>query len=314
MRFRRRSEASVSPDRVVAGAMVTCVLVWVWGLGASGPATAEVPAPGGERKAFKVCADPHDLPSSDETRQGYENKIAQLFADDLELPIEYTWFPQRLGFIRNTLRSTDTAGGAYKCDIVMSVPANFELAATTRPYYRSTWTMVYVKGRGLDEIRSAQDLAALPPERRKGLRIGLFDRGPAALWVARHGLMEQAIPYPIMSGDARAYPGQIIEKDLIDDTINLTFVWGPIAGYYAKRAKGHEIVVIPMQSEPGIRFDFAIAMAVRHGEKVWKDQIQGLIDKHRAAIRAILLDYGVPLLEQEEGLKQGEGMEPSARP
>ena len=87
----------------------------------------------------------------------------------------------------------------------------------------------------------------------------------------------------------------------MNDTINVTFVWGPIAGYYAKRvkgheAKGHELVVIPMPSEPGIRFDFAIAMAVRHGEKAWKDQVQGLIDKHRADIRAILLDYGVPLL------------------
>jgi mxaJ protein len=115
--------------------------------------------------------------------------------------------------------------------------------------------------------------------------------------VATHSLMEQAVPYPIMSGDPRAYPGEIIEKDLVKDTINVTFVWGPIAGYYAKRIKGHELVVIPMPSEPGIRFDFAIAMAVRHGEKAWKDQVQGLIDKHRADIRAILLDYGVPLLE-----------------
>ena len=91
----------------------------------------------GPRTALKVCADPHDLPSSDEGLGGYENKIAQLFADDLKLPIEYTWFPQRMGFIRNTLRSTETEGGGFKCDIVMSVPANFELAATTKPYYRS---------------------------------------------------------------------------------------------------------------------------------------------------------------------------------
>lgn len=250
------------------------------------------------RKVFKVCADPHSLPSSDQGRTGFENKIAQLFADDLKLPIEYTWFPQRMGFIRNTLRSTDTGDGAFKCDIVMSVPATFELAATTKPYYRSAWTMVYVKGRGLDDVRSAADLIALPPERKKALKIGLFDRSPAALWVARHGLMERSIPYPIMSGDALAYPGEIIEKDLVKDTINLTFVWGPIAGYYAKRVPGHEIAVIPMYSEPGIRFDFAIAMAVRHGEKAWKDQVEGLIDKHRAGIRTILLDYGVPLFEE----------------
>ncbi len=295
MRLRSRSQPGAPLGRSFLGLVLAGV--FVSGLGAIRPAGAEAPVPS-ERKAFKVCADPHDLPSSDEGRQGYENKIAQMFADDLDLPIEYTWFPQRLGFIRNTLRSTEIPGGAFKCDIVMSVPANFELAATTKPYYRSSWTMVYVKGRGLDDVRSGKDLVVLSPERKKGLRIGLFDRGPAALWVARHGLMGQAIPYPIMSGDARAYPGQIIEKDLIDDTINLTFVWGPIAGYYAKRARGQELVVIPMQSEAQIQFDFAIAMAVRHGEKAWKDQVQGLIDKHRAEIRAILLEYGVPLLEQ----------------
>ena len=299
MRFRSVCEPIVSLGRSVAGPLLVCALAWgLWGIR---PVAAEDPAEG-VRTSFKVCADPHNLPSSDEGLGGYENKIAQVFADDLKLPIEYTWFPQRMGFIRNTLRSTETAGGGFKCDIVMSVPANFELAATTKPYYRSSWVMVYVKGRGLDDIRSPQDLAGLSAERRKGLRIGLFDRSPAALWVASHGLMGQAVPYPIMSGDARAYPGEIIEKDLVNDTINVTFVWGPIAGYYAKRvkgheAKGHELVVIPMPSEPGIQFDFAIAMAVRHGEKAWKDQVQGLIDKHRADIRTILLDYGVPLLE-----------------
>lgn len=294
MRFRSVSERIVSLGRSVAGPLL--VSAFALAPGAIFAADAEGPVEG-PRTVLKVCADPHDLPSSDEGRQGYENKIAQMFADDLKLPIEYTWFPQRMGFIRNTLRSTETAGGGFKCDIVMSVPANFELAATTKPYYRSSWVMVYVKGRSLDDIRSAQDLAGLPAERRKGLRIGLFDRSPATLWVATHGLMEQAVPYPIMSGDPRAYPGEIIEKDLVNDTINTTFVWGPIAGYYAKRVKGHELVVIPMPSEPGIRFDFAIAMAVRHGEKAWKDQVQGLIDKHRADIRAILLDYGVPLIE-----------------
>jgi mxaJ protein len=295
MRFRSVSERIVSLGRSVAGPLLVSAFALAPGAIVVA-ARAEGPVEG-PRKAFKVCADPHNLPSSNEELQGYENKIAQLFADDLKLPIEYTWFPQRMGFIRNTLRSTETEGGGFKCDIVMSVPANFELAATTKPYYRSSWVMVYVKGRGLDDIRSPQDLARLPPELRKALRIGLFDRSPAALWVANHGLMEQAVPYPIMSGDARAYPGEIIEKDLVGDTINVTFVWGPIGGYYAKRVKGHELVVIPMPSEPGIRFDFAISMAVRHGEKAWKDQVQGLIDKHRGDIRAILLDYGVPLLE-----------------
>ncbi|MFH0351591.1 MAG: quinoprotein dehydrogenase-associated putative ABC transporter substrate-binding protein [Chromatiales bacterium] len=247
--------------------------------------------------AFRVCADPYSLPSSDKDQQGFENKIAQLFAGDLKLPLEYTWFPQRIGFIRNTLRSNDAADGRYKCDIVMGVPTNFELAATTKPYYRSTWAMVYVKGRGWDDVKSQEDLVKLPVERKKALRIGLFDRSPAALWLIKNDMMENIIPYQIMSGDARAYPGEIIEKDLVGDEINLTFVWGPIAGYFAKQVRSPEIAVIPMRSEPGIRFDFSIAMAVRFGEKDWKQQIQALIDKHRERIRAILAEYGVPLLE-----------------
>ncbi|MGH8520715.1 MAG: quinoprotein dehydrogenase-associated putative ABC transporter substrate-binding protein [Gammaproteobacteria bacterium] len=256
-----------------------------------------VPEDQDQRKALKVCADPYSLPSSNKEQQGFENKIAQLFAGDLKLPLEFTWFPQRIGFIRNTLRSNDAADGRYKCDIVMGVPANFELAATTKPYYRSTWTMVYVKGRGWDDVKSQEDLVKLPDERKKALRIGLFDRSPAAMWLIKNDMMENIIPYQIMSGDARAYPGEIIEKDLVNDKINLTFVWGPIAGYFAKRIQSPEIAVIPMRSEPGIRFDFSIAMAVRFGEKDWKQQIQALIDKHRKMIRGILEAYGVPLLE-----------------
>jgi mxaJ protein len=251
----------------------------------------------GRRTAFKVCADPYSLPTSNREQQGYENKIAQLFAHDLGLPLQYEWFPQRLGFIRNTLKNNDTPDGGYKCDLVMGVPEKFELAATTKPYYRSTWAMVYVKGRGLDEIRLPQDLINLPPEKKSRLRIGVFDQSPAAHWLYQHGLMVYAIPYPIMSGDARAYPGQIIEKDLVDDKINLTFVWGPIAGYFAKQIKAHEIVVIPMRSEDTIKFDYGIAMAVRFGEKAWKEQITQLIDKHKEEIRAILANYGVPLME-----------------
>ncbi len=250
-----------------------------------------------QRKALKVCADPYSLPSSNKEQQGFENKIAQLFAGDLKLPLEYTWFPQRIGFIRNTLRNNDAADRRYKCDIVMGVPANFELAATTKPYYRSTWTMVYVKGRGWDDIKSQEDLVKLPVERKKALRIGLFDRSPAAMWLIKNNMMENIIPYQIMSGDARAYPGEIIEKDLVSDKINLAFVWGPIAGYFAKRVQSPEVVVIPMRSEPGIKFDFSIAMAVRFGEKDWKQQVQALIDKHREQIRAILAEYSVPLLE-----------------
>jgi quinoprotein dehydrogenase-associated probable ABC transporter substrate-binding protein len=245
---------------------------------------------------FKVCADPYSLPSSNKKEEGYENKIAKLFADDLGVPLEFVWFPQRMGFIRNTLRNNDTPDGSYKCDIVMGVNEHFDIAATTKPYLHSAWSMVYIKGRGLDGIKSQDDLKNISPDLKDKLKIGIFDRSPAAEWVFNYDLMENITPYQSMMGDARAYPGQIIEDDLVEDKINLTFVWGPIAGYFAKQITDHDVVVIPMRSEDNIRFNHRITMAVRFGEKEWKEQINQLIDKHQDAINAILTEYGVPLL------------------
>ena len=249
-----------------------------------------------ERKALRVCAPPHNMPISAKTEQGYENKIAELFAEKLGLPLEYVWFPQRIGFIRNTLRFNNTPDESYICDIVMGVIENFELAATTQPYLRSTWAMVYVKGRGLDFIQSQDDLKGLTDEQKSKLRIGVWDKGPAPDYVYLRGLMDYATPYQIMSGDTERNAGRIIEDDLIQDKINLTFVWGPIAGYYAKTIKDHEIVVIPMRDELRIPFEYQISMAVRYGENEWKEQVNQLIDDNREEIDRILDDFGVPKL------------------
>jgi len=249
------------------------------------------------RTAFKVCADPNALPESNEKEEGFENRIAKVFADDLGLALKYEWFPKRIGFIRHTLKNDETPDGSYKCDVVMGVVEGFDRADNTRPYYHSTWAMVYAKGRGLDDIRSQEDLANLPEDRKKQLRIGLFDRGPATDWAFKHGLIDYMVAYSGMDADLANYPGRIIEQDLLEDKINVTFVWGPVAGYYARKIqkeKDQEIVVIPMQSEPGIKFDFRFAMAVRFGEKEWKQQINDLIEKHADDIRAILSEYNIP--------------------
>ena len=252
--------------------------------------------PAQERKAFRVCAPPHNMPLSTKAEEGWENKIAQLFAGKLGLPLEYVWFPQRIGFIRNTLRFNNNADESFICDIVIGVIDNFELAATTKPYLRSSWTMVYVKGRGLDFIKSQADLKNLTDEQKSILRIGLWDKGPAPDYIYLRGLMDYATPYQMMSGDTERNAGRIIEEDLIEDKINLTFVWGPIAGYYAKQIKDHEVVVSPMKNELRIPFEYQISMAVRHGEKQWKEQINGLIDDNQDEINKILDEYGVPRL------------------
>lgn len=255
-----------------------------------------------ERKALKVCADPAQPPSSTKNLDGYENRIAELFGKSLGLPVEYTWFPQRIGFIRNTLKNDQTEDGEFKCDLVMTVPDGFELAAPTIPYFRSAWVMVYVKGGPFDAVKSPADLAALPAETKAQLKIGLFDRSPAAVWLAEHNLTDYMTPYQSMNGDIQDYPGRIIEQDLVDGKINLTFVWGPVGGYAAKRVKeekGIELAVIPMESTPTLKFDFTMSMAVRHADKAWKAQINELIVQHKAEIQAILDDLGVPQLPIE---------------
>jgi quinoprotein dehydrogenase-associated probable ABC transporter substrate-binding protein len=282
-------------------------LVTAFALGAALGARAQDPnpQPQGEpepppRTAFKVCEDPNSLPFSNAKSEGFENKIAELFARDLGLPVKYYWFPNRMNFIRNTLRfklPTDD----YPCDIVMGVPAEFDQVSVTRPYYRSTYAIVYPKGKALDGVRSSDDLLALPPEKLKALRIGLYDKSPASMWLVRHRIVDLGRPYQIMNANPDEGPGQDIERDLDAGRIDAAIVWGPIAGYFARHQHSPEFVVAPMKSEPDIPMDFAIAMGVRYGEPHWKGQVEGLIAKHQDEIRGILADYGVPLVADKPG-------------
>jgi quinoprotein dehydrogenase-associated probable ABC transporter substrate-binding protein len=272
------------------------LVLWATALISGGVAAQQAESPA--RAAFKVCQDPNNLPFSNDAGQGIENKLAELFARDLGLPVSYFSFPQRMAFIRNTLRYK-LPGEDYRCDIVMGVPAGFDQVSVTQPYYRSTYAMVVPAGRGLDGLAKAEDLLALPRDKLSRLRIGVFDRSPASQWLARHDLIEQGVPYQMLSADPAQYPGEIIERELAAGKIDLAIVWGPIAGYYAKRASQPALRVLAMSSERGVKFDYAMAMGVRYGEPEWKKQIEGLIVKHRAAIQAILQEYGVPLLELE---------------
>ena len=248
-------------------------------------------------QAFRVCADPRNLPFSAKSLDGLENKIAQLWADELGLPLEYTWFPQRRGFVRNTLRAVNESGSDYKCDVVMGVASRFDQLLTTKPYYRSTYALVYVKGSGLDNVTNGRQFIDLNPEVRKRLRIGAFTPTPGIKWLARYGMTEQTVAFVAMSGDPEAYPGEIIEKDLAAGNLDAAIVWGPIAGFFAKRAKGVQMVVVPLESEPGIQFDFTISAGVRYGDGERKRLLEELIDKTAAPMQEILVDYNVPLLE-----------------
>jgi mxaJ protein len=252
-------------------------------------------------KAFRPCIDPSNLPFANTQGEGFENHIADLFAQKLGLPVHNYAFPQRMNFIRNTLRYR-LPDEDFRCDVVMSVPVGYDQASATIPYYRSTYMLVYPKGKGLDQIKAGTDLLALPPDARSKLSIGVYDRSPGSTWLARHGLEEQVKLYPIMSPDPEQYPGEIIEKDLAQGKIDAAIVWGPIAGYYAKRVHNVDLVLVPLKSEPGVKFDYEIAMGVRYGEREWKQTVEKLIADNQVAITQILREYNVPMINERGDL------------
>ena len=215
--------------------------------------------------------------------------------------VKYTFFPQRIGFIRNTLKAESEEGLGYKCDLVISVPANFELAATTEPYFTSAYELVYAKGRKLDSISDPAQLDSFVNEQGNKLRLGLSDRGPAQAWVARNNLIGAIVPYQAQPGDPKVNPGKQFIDDIVSGDIDAAIIWGPTAGYYAKQyADQAELVLLPLQddpSRPDMRFTYSFSMAVRYGENEWKEQINQLIKENRDEIKAILTEYGVPLVE-----------------
>jgi quinoprotein dehydrogenase-associated probable ABC transporter substrate-binding protein len=248
------------------------------------------------RTALKVCQDPNNLPFSNVKGEGIENKIAETFGKSMGLPVIYYSFPQRLAFIRNTLKYK-LPGSDYPCDIVIGVPADYDQVSATKPYYRSTYAMVFPKGKGLDGVHSAEDFLKLDPAKLSKLRIGVFDVSPASAWLNKHNLVDRGVPYQTMSADPDQYPGQIIVNDLAQGKIDVAIVWGPIAGYFVQRIKTPEMAIVPLKSEPGVKFDYEMAMGVRYGEREWKKQVEGLIDSNQPQIQAILKEYGVPLVD-----------------
>lgn len=270
-------------------------------LGAVLALTVAVPAQGDEtggEKVLRVCQDPNNLPFSSQREDGFENKIAELLARDLGWKLEYTWFPQRLGFIRNTLRAFDRDAGRYKCDLVIGLPVGFELASMTKPYYTSTYALVYARGRKLDGIAKPDDLLQLDGEKLRSLKIGVVAQTPPVDWLLEHKLFDQAVSYQRQTGNPEQYPGEIVEKDLAAGKIDVALIWGPIAGYFAKKVKTAELVVAPFHPQSDIKFDYGIAMGVRFGERAWKEQVEQLIERNFWQIRKILAEYGVPLLDE----------------
>jgi quinoprotein dehydrogenase-associated probable ABC transporter substrate-binding protein len=245
---------------------------------------------------FKVCADPLNPPYSSKNQDGFENKIAQLFAKKLGQELEYTWLPQRIGFIRNTLKAEIEGTDQFKCDVVMGVAAGDDLTLNTIPYYHSQYVMLIAKGRGWDSITIPEQLGSLPLESQEKLKIAMFDRGPGTDWLQQANLLEQGIPYQSMSGDEKSNTAMTIAQDFRDKKIDIAILWGPIAAYVLSQSPKDSFMVLPMASRPSIKFDFSMAMGVRQSDGKRKEVLDKLITENKAEIEAILKSYQVPLL------------------
>jgi quinoprotein dehydrogenase-associated probable ABC transporter substrate-binding protein len=249
-----------------------------------GPAAAQT-SDTVDRSELKVCADPSNLPFSDEKKEGFENKIAELMGGELGLKVDYAWFPQVIGFVRNTLR-------AHLCDLVMGTVAGDEIMQTTNPYYFTTYVMFYRSDKNL-AVGGAQDA------RLTGLRLGVVAGTPPADLLVRHELMPHTKPYALTVDTRAESPTHQMVQDVIDGTIDVGFLWGPIAGYFRKQ-DDLPLTLVPLKDEPGAaRMEYHIAMGVRANEAEWRRRINAAILKRQGDITAILRDYGVPLLNEQ---------------
>jgi quinoprotein dehydrogenase-associated probable ABC transporter substrate-binding protein/PQQ-dependent catabolism-associated CXXCW motif protein len=236
-----------------------------------------------DHSALRVCADPNNLPFSNDRGEGFENEIAELVAERLGVPVRYTWHPETMGFVRNTLR-------AYLCDVVMGVASGNELVQNTNPYYRSTYVLAYRTADG-------ERFADLTSPAMKDATIGVIAGTPPTNLLIEHGLLGKTRSYQLLV-DTRFYsPGRDMMADLAAGEIDVALIWGPIAGYWAGK-QTEPITLAPLHADrPGRGMDFRISMGIRPGEPDWKRQLNDLIRELQPEITAILERYGVPLLD-----------------
>ena len=243
-----------------------------------------------ERGVLRVCGDPDNLPFSNEKREGFENQIAALLARELGDSLVYTWWPQRRGFVRNTLR-------ARECDVILGVPGGFDPVLETKPYYRSTYYLVSRTDRKLR-------VASLDDPRLRKLKIAVnmigedYTNTPPA-----HALGARGIP---VVGFSTFYNAEHRPEDIVNavakGNVDVAIVWGPLAGYFAKRAPV-PLTLVPLPDSvdrTGYPFAYDIAVGVRRSDKGLRARIEDVLDRKRAEIAKILEDYNVPLLARRQ--------------
>jgi mxaJ protein len=253
---------------------------------------------------LRVCADPNNLPFSNRAGQGFENALARLVARDLHRTVHYTWWPQRRGFIRNTLR-------AGTCDVVMGLPSSFELAQPTRPYYRSAYVFV---SRRSEQLR----LVSLDDPRLRHLRIGLhvigddYNNVPPAEALASRGIVGNITGYTIYGDYSTPNPPRALIDAVARGDIDVAIAWGPLAGFFARQQSTplDLVPVSPQVDVPFLPMVFDIAMGVRRGDTALRAALDQVIVHRRREIRTLLTRYGVPLVESSPTLNPARAARP----
>jgi quinoprotein dehydrogenase-associated probable ABC transporter substrate-binding protein len=237
-------------------------------------------------RELRFCADANNLPFSNSQRQGFDNRIADLVARDLGATATYTWWSARRGYVRITLY-------AHRCDVLIGIPVGMPQVLSTKPYYRSAYVFAYRKDSGF-QIATLQD-----PVLRKiriGVQIVAENYAPPADVLAMQGIIDNLVGYNLLGEEGEAEPAAVIIDAVGRGDVDAAIVWGPFAGYFARRQpKPVEIVAIPRSPLlPAIPFAFDICLGVRTGDERLRDEINGVLERRRADIEKILDDYGVP--------------------
>jgi quinoprotein dehydrogenase-associated probable ABC transporter substrate-binding protein len=236
-------------------------------------------------KVLRVCADPRNLPFSSEKGEGFENKLAELFAAKLQKKLDYMYFPQATGFVRMTL-------GAHRCDVIMGFPQGDDLVQGTNPYYRTAYALISKPGSGLEEVTVLDDA------RLKGKHIGIVAGTPPATNMAVNGLMVNAKPYPLMIDTRVDSSAEAMINDLNKGELDAAILWGPMAGFYAKKSIPPLHVTPLVHEKTGPQLVYRIGMGVRRADQNWKRLLNRLIQENQPGINKVLSEYGVPLLDE----------------
>jgi quinoprotein dehydrogenase-associated probable ABC transporter substrate-binding protein len=234
---------------------------------------------------FRACGDPRNLPFSNDKGEGFENKLAELFAAKLGKKLSYTYVPQATGFVRMTL-------GSYRCDVIIGFPQGDDQAQGTVPYYRTTYALVTKPGSGLEDVTAIDD------PRLKGKRIGVVAKTPPSTNMAANGLLGQAKSYPLFIDTRADSSAQAMMDDLARGEIDCGILWGPMAGYFGRQADP-PLVVVPLVKETrGPPLIFRIGMAVRPADQELKRTLNKLIMENQAEINKLLISYNIPILDE----------------